>query len=165
MFKIDDFIMYGTTGVCKVIDIKKESIINNIEKEYYVLSYLYSRDTIIKIPVDNEKVNMRKIITRSELTQLIANMPQKEVFWEEDEKTRIEQLKLMIKTGNVEEFISIIKSIYLDKDYKNFIGKRPYKNDLEIMENTERLLNEEFATVLNISPCEVTSYILNNLSQ
>lgn len=65
MFKINDFIMYGILGVCKVIDIKKECIINNIEKEYYVLSHLYSKDTIIKIPIDNEKVNMRKIITRS----------------------------------------------------------------------------------------------------
>ena len=48
MFKVNDYIMYGMTGVCQVVDITKESFIDNLQKEYYVLKYIYSNDTIIK---------------------------------------------------------------------------------------------------------------------
>ena len=46
MFKVNDYIMYGMTGVCQVVDITKESFIDNLQKEYYVLKYIYSNDTI-----------------------------------------------------------------------------------------------------------------------
>ena len=42
MFKVNDYIMYGMTGVCQVVDITKESFIDNLQKEYYVLKYIYS---------------------------------------------------------------------------------------------------------------------------
>ena len=29
MFKVNDYIMYGMTGVCQVVDITKESFIDN----------------------------------------------------------------------------------------------------------------------------------------
>ena len=45
MFKVNDYIMYGMTGVCQVVDITKESFIDNLQKEYYVLKYIYSNDT------------------------------------------------------------------------------------------------------------------------
>ena len=50
MFKVNDYIMYGMTGVCQVVDITKESFIDNLQKEYYVLKYIYSNDNIIKKP-------------------------------------------------------------------------------------------------------------------
>ncbi|MBM6861086.1 CarD family transcriptional regulator, partial [Clostridium saudiense] len=36
MFKVNDYIMYGTTGVCKIIDIKKQKFLGREEKEYYI---------------------------------------------------------------------------------------------------------------------------------
>lgn len=165
MFKVDDYVMYGTTGVCKVIDIRKENFINNIEKDYYVLSHIYSNDTIIKIPVENEKINIRKIISYDEVTNLINDMPNKDMVWIEDERQRNEQFKSIVRTAKAEELIKVIKSVYLDKEHKNQLGKKSYINDVDIMKLAERLLNEEFATILNIPVEEVTSYILNNIPQ
>lgn len=165
MFKIDDYVMYGTTGVCKVIDIRKENIINNTEKDYYVLSHIYSNDTIIKIPVENEKISIRKILSYEEVTNLINDMPNKKTVWIDDERQRNEQFKSMVRSANTEELIKVIKSVYLDKEHKNQIGKKSYINDVDIMKLAERLLNEEFATILNIPLEEVTPYILNNISQ
>ena len=59
MFKVNDYVMYGMTGACKVIDIKKEKFMNNEQKECYVLSPIYSKNMTIKIPVDNKKVIIR----------------------------------------------------------------------------------------------------------
>ena len=44
MFKVDDYIMYGRTGVCKVIDITNERFINGEERKYYVLSGIHNNN-------------------------------------------------------------------------------------------------------------------------
>ncbi|MDU2291865.1 MAG: CarD family transcriptional regulator [Clostridium celatum] len=46
MFKVDDYIMYGITGVCKVIDITNEKFINGDKRDYYVLSPIHNNNTM-----------------------------------------------------------------------------------------------------------------------
>ena len=42
MFKVNDYVMYGMTGACKVIDIKKEKFMNNEQKRMLrVKPYLF----------------------------------------------------------------------------------------------------------------------------
>ena len=165
MFKVNDYIMYGMTGVCQVVDIRKESFIDNLQKEYYVLKYIYSNDTIIKIPTDNEKVPMRKILSKGDVTTLIDGIPNSKSIWIDDDRKRNEEFKSILKTGDTENLIKLIRSIYLDKEYKKSIGKKAYKVDEEIMQIAERLLNEEFATILNIEPNEVAQYISSHVQE
>ena len=159
MFKVNDYIMYGLTGVCQVVDITKESFIDNLQKEYYVLKYIYDNDTIIKIPTDNEKISMRKLLSKEDMSTLINSIPNSETIWIDNDRKRNEEFKSILKTGDIENLVKLIRSIYLDKEYKQSIGKKLYKVDDEIMQTAERLLNEEFATILNISPDKVATYI------
>jgi RNA polymerase-interacting CarD/CdnL/TRCF family regulator len=163
MFKIDDYIMYGTTGVCKVLDITNEKFINGEDRKYYVLTPIYYNDTIIKIPVDNKKVSMRKIISKEAVNSLISSMPNMENLWIDDDRKRNQKFTTMLKGGQCEDLIQMVRSIYLDKEYKKSIGKKTYQADNEIMKEAERLVNEEFATILNISLEEVTPYILSQM--
>lgn len=159
LFKIDDYIMYGMTGVCKVMDITNERFTNGIKKEYYVLNPIYSNNTIIKIPVDNERIAMRKILSKEEITLLISDINNGEVLFIEDDKKRNEQFKSMLKTGKCEELLTIIRSLYLDRKNKQAIGKKLSKGDDEIIQIAEKLLSEEFSVILDISQQEVTDYI------
>lgn len=165
MFKVNDYIMYGLTGVCQVVDITKESFIDNLQKEYYVLKYIYDNNTIIKIPTDNEKISMRKLLSKEDIATLINSMPNSETIWIDNDRQRNEEFKSILKTGDIENLVKLIRSIYLDKEYKQSIGKKLYKVDDEIMQTAERLLNEEFATILNISPDEVSTYISTHVPQ
>lgn len=165
MFKVNDYIMYGLTGVCQVVDITKESFIDNLQKEYYVLKYIYDNDTIIKIPTDNEKISMRKLLSKEDMSTLINSIPNSETIWIDNDRKRNEEFKSILKTGDIENLVKLIRSIYLDKEYKQSIGKKLYKVDDEIMQTAERLLNEEFATILNISPDEVATYISTHIPQ
>ena len=72
MFKINDYVMYGITGVCKILDIKEEKDRNSVIKKYYVLRPIYSKNTIIKTPVNNMKISMRKIHSLDEVNSLIT---------------------------------------------------------------------------------------------
>ena len=108
---------------------------------------------------------MRKILSKGEVTTLINSMPNSETIWIDDDRKRNEEFKSILKTGDIENLVKLIRSIYLDKEYKKSIGKKSYKIDDEIMETAERLLNEEFATILNISPNEVATYISSHIPQ
>lgn len=152
MFKVDDYIMYGRTGVCKVVDITNEKFINGEERKYYVLSPIHNNNnTIIKIPLDNTKVPMRKIISKEDVTSLINDMSNMEELWIEDEKKRSNEFKTMLKSGKCEDLIKLISN----KRH----SKKLNKADKEIIKEAERLVNEEFAIILNILPKEVNSYI------
>lgn len=165
MFKINDYIMYGTVGVCKVIDITKEAIGNSAAKEYYVLDPVYSKNTVIKIPVDNDKISMRNILSKDEIDYLINSIPNTETLWIDNDRERNDQFKSMLRSGDCDDLITIIRSIYLDKKKRKLDGKKVCKGDEEIMHTAEKMINEEFATILHIRPEEVKSYIKSHTPQ
>jgi CarD family transcriptional regulator len=165
MFKIDDYIMYGMTGVCKVLDITNEKFSNGEQRKYYVLSPIYSNNVMIKIPVDNKKIPMRKIISQDNVSSLINDMPKMEKLWIDDEKKRNEQFKKMLKGGQCEDLVKLVRSLYSNKEYIKSINKKSRQADDDIMKEAERLLNEELSIILSISPDEVSSYISNQIAQ
>ena len=101
MFNVDDYIMYGMTGVCKVVDITNEKFINGEKRKYYVLNPIYNNETIIKIPLDNDKIPMRKVISKGDMTSLINDIPNMEILWIDDEKKECFNLRKCLKVGNV----------------------------------------------------------------
>lgn len=163
MFKVSDYVVYGSTGVCQIIDISKEKNLSNDEIQYYVLQPVYNGRMIIKAPVNNQKVLMRQIITKDDVSTFIANMPEKQTIWINDDKQRIENFKAALRTGKSEEWIKIIKTIYLEKEEKLVVGKKLTKIDEDIMKTAEKQLCEEFAIALNISPDEVVPYIIAHI--
>ncbi len=164
MFKINDYVVYGLTGVCLIIDIKKEKNLSNDEIEYYVLQPVYQNKMIIKTPVNNPKVSMRELMTKDEVLSLIASTPEKKTIWINNFRQRKEKYKVALKTGKSEEWIKIIKTINHEKEEKSVIGKKIAQTDEYILKMARKHLYEEFAIVLNISPDEVASYILGQIS-
>ncbi|MGH4138270.1 CarD family transcriptional regulator [Clostridium sp.] len=159
MFKINDYVVYGSTGVCQIIDISKEKNLSSDGIQYYVLQTVYNNKMIIKTPVNNQKILMRQIITKDDVSSLIADIPKRQAIWINDDKERNQNFKVALKTGKSEELIKIIKMIYLEKEEKFALGKKLTKIDEDIMKIAEKQLFEEFAIVLNISPDEVITYI------
>ena len=66
MFQPGELVVYGTTGVCRVLEIAKPQIrLRERDREYYLLKPLY-QDGVIYSPVDSEKVAIRPVMTRAE---------------------------------------------------------------------------------------------------
>ena len=164
MFKIGDYIMYGVTGVCKVTDIIKEKYFDN-EEDYYVLEPVYATtETIIKIPVANKKVFMRNIISKEDIDNLIEEIPLEKEVWIDDERERNYKFKSMVRSGDYRQWSTLIKTIFLKREEKKLEGKKITQEDERLFKSAEKLLNEEIATILHISPDEVPQYIKNNIS-
>jgi CarD family transcriptional regulator len=164
MFQINDIVVYGTTGVCRVTNITKEKYRGNEETEYYVLQPIFSNKMVIKTPVNNQKVVMRNIITKNDVLSLIDTFPQEGAAIIENDRERSELCKAALKTGDSEEWVKVIKILKLEEKEKSAAGKKLNKIDEEIMKAAEKQLFEEFAIVLEISPEEVHQYIKKRIS-
>ena len=77
MFQAGDLLVYGTTGVCRVLSIdRRQERVGSTRQErlYYQLKPIY-QGGLIYTPVDNDKVSMRPIISRQEAEDLISEIP------------------------------------------------------------------------------------------
>ena len=74
MFNVDENIMYGNVGVCRIEGILGgDEIGMNTEKKYYKL-YSYREKEIIYTPTDTN-VFIRKIMTKEQIKELIRKIP------------------------------------------------------------------------------------------
>lgn len=159
MFKVNNYVMYNSAGVYKIIDIRKEKDINNNETEYYVLEPAFNNNLTIKTPVNNPKVLIRNVMSKDEVLDLIDSMPEKETLWINDNRERNKTFKAALRTLDSEKWAKLVKTINLEKQEKINHGKKIMKTDEAIMNAAEKNLHEEFAVALNISPEEVVSFI------
>lgn len=151
MFQVNDTIMYGTQGICTIVDIAEKDFMGT-KKLYYVLKPMGDKAATLFAPVHNEKVEskMRRILTEEEIYQLIESMPNEETQWIENENQRKEQYKRIILGGNHAELIRMIKALYLHKQEREADGKHLYLSDERFFKEAERILYDEFQYVLNV---------------
>lgn len=166
MFNKNDYIIYGSMSVCKIIDIVEEDNIYIGRKFYYVIQPVYSdKNTIIKVPTDSKKIFMRHLLSEKEVMSIIESMPDIEILKIDNDKQRNECFKSIIKNNACEELAQLVKSINISEREKLSIGKKLSKTDEDFKKTAEKLIDEEFATVLNIPVQDVSSFILNHISQ
>lgn len=164
MFKINYYVVYGSTGVCEIKDIKSEKDNNNEEIEYYILNPVYDRRMTIKTPVLNRKVSMRDIMTKEDVSLLINKIADNEVISIENTRERTEAFKSIIRNGESDDLIKVINTIKIDKEEKLNIGKKLNKTEEDIMLAAKKKLYEEFAVVLDIPIEDVSLYIKEKIS-
>lgn len=166
MFKINDYIIYGSMSVCKVLDIIEEENPYIGLNSYYVIQPVYSdKSTIIKVPVDNKKISMRHLLSKNEIMSIIENIPTLDLLEIDNEKQKSEQFKSIIKSSTCTKLTQLIKSINKSEEERLSLGKKLSKTDEDFKKTAQKLINEEFATVLNIPVEDVPSFILNHLHQ
>ena len=159
MFEIGEYIIYNNNGVCKVIDISASPYSKDKSNLYYTLQPVFDIKSKILIPVDSDKVFMRKIHTREEVQTIIESMVNIEPFWIEDRKQRELKLKETFKSHDSYSCMKMLKGLYVEKKNKNAEGKKLSNADNLIFTAAEKLLFEEFAVALDIPLESVSEYI------
>jgi CarD family transcriptional regulator len=162
VFKIGDYVMYGSMGACQITDIEV-STGSQGESTYYVLHPVFDDNMTIKIPTRSEHL-MRPVLTKEEVLKLIESMPEQAPFEMTDDRQRCLALKAAVKTGKNEELVRVIKTLYLEKQAKAEVNKNLKRVHEEIMTAAEKQLYEEFALALEIAPEDVLAYIQNKLA-
>lgn len=159
MFKVNDTIMYGTQGVCTIVEITEKDFMGT-KKEYYVLKPVNDKAATLFAPV-NAKANnkMRRILSKEEVCELLRTIPEEKGNWIPNENRRKEEFKKIIANGEHSELIKMIKSLYLQREKREIEGKHLYLSDERFLKEAERILCDEFRYVLEIEREEVLTYL------
>lgn len=166
MFERGEYIVYGTTGVCRIEDITTMNI-GGISKDrlYYVLSPSSQKGGRIYTPVDNEKTPMRRIMTGQEARALIEQIPQISELWITNEKVREEKYKQCMRSCDCREWIRIIKTLYMRKMERTAQGKKITSTDEKYLRMAEEYLYSEMEIPLGIPKQNMAAYITGQLAE
>jgi CarD family transcriptional regulator len=158
MFNVGNNIVYKK-DVCKIIEIK-ENYIN--ENDYYVLKPLFNDSLKIEIPVTNP--NIRDLITKKEVNDIINKIPEIELIDAEDRMIEYEYKNLM-NTNNHEDLIKIIKTTYLRNKKRVDNNKKLGGKDSDYFNQAEKYLYQEFSVVLGMTYDETKKYVIEKVNK
>lgn len=164
MFQVEDIVLYGNEGVCKIIDICSR-MFRDKEMEYYVLKPIYTQNATVYVPKGNEDLvnQMKKILSKEEILALIEQVSQSDLEWIDNDNLRKEKYRNIIKSGDRLEMMKLVKILYQHQQKLKKIGKKFHANDDKIFKEAEKILYDEFAYVLNIQQEEVIPFIAKQI--
>lgn len=165
MFQVNDVIIYGAQGVCKITDIEEKTV-NHVKKTYFVLKPVGDKGATIFAPTDNELAlrKMRRLLTKDEIHKLIDSMRSENAVWVANENERKELYKSILAKGDHLELIKMIKAIYAHKKEREAEGKRLHMSDERFFKDAEQILYNEFQYVLDLgSKDDLMNYIFARL--
>ncbi|MDL2295765.1 CarD family transcriptional regulator [Lachnospiraceae bacterium OttesenSCG-928-E19] len=166
MYKVDETILYGSHGVCRIVEISERKFNDSI-REYYVLRPIFDEKATLFVPIDNENLvaKMRQVLSKEEIQDLIQAIPDGELIWIENEPARKEKYKAILSEGDRMELIQLIKTLHIHQTKQQEKGKKLHISDERFLKDAEKLLHAEFAHVLKMNIEEVSSFIMDKLKK
>ena len=162
MYQAGEFIVYGTSGVCKVEAVGKSPFEGEEDKLYYTLTPVAGTETIY-LPVDSP-VYTRPVITRAQAERLIAAIPsiEEDHFTSHSLRMSTEHYQTVLRSHDCRELVQLIKAVYA-KSRRS--GRRVSQIDQRYRKRAEELLHGELAGALGIPIDEVQPYISRSISE
>ncbi|MGI5966561.1 MULTISPECIES: CarD family transcriptional regulator [Anaerotruncus] len=167
MYQVGNYIIYGTSGVCRIAAIgRPDASYADPNKSYYTLVPAYGTE-VIYTPVDT-KVFMRPVISKSEAEQLIREIPSIREDsagnpGAKNQQILSEHYQSAIQTHDCGDLIRLIKTIYQKNQAAEKHGKKPGRIDEHYRKRAEELLCGELAIALGIPRDAVLRHILDAL--
>lgn len=164
MFEVGDYVVYGGEGVCRIGAIGPLDLDGKrTDKLYYTLFPVYVCGTKVYTPVSSGKVVMRRILSKEETEKLIGEIPGMEPLKVEDERSREQVYKNVLKTCDCREMVRLIKTVYTRRQKRLSGGKKVTAVDEKYYRAAEEQLYGELAIPLAIDRSMVKDYIFSSI--
>ena len=164
MFEIGEFVIYGFNGICKVHDITHIDMAGSSkDRLYYLLMPISDSGSKVYIPVDNDKITIRKVLTDKEAWKLIDEIPDIDEMWVQNDKQREGIYKTALRTCDCRELVKIIKTSYTRKQERLKQGKKSTATDDKYLKQAKDSLYSELAFVLGKEKSEMEEIISEHI--
>ncbi len=161
-FEKGTYVRYGTSGVCLIDDIRPMTMPGTgTGTDYYVLRPAVNDNSVIYVPVNNEKITavMIPVLSVEEVRSIIRSTAENSLPWIEDRKCRAEQQREILRRCDRRELLRLISCIYLRKRELAESGRKLAGSDENVLRQAEKLVNNELTFVLGIEESQVGGYI------
>lgn len=165
MFRAGDCVIYGSSGACRIADIRRETF-GGESREYYVLVPLCGGSSVF-VPTDNEQLTarMRVPMTQEEAKRMLTEIPREEITWIEDNRQRNTHFQQILLEGSAPDLMRLAKAVWLRRAELRTRGKKNLMADENAFKKAERILFGELSLVLGIAQNEIVPYIEASLAE
>lgn len=159
MYTVQDTVLYGKNGVCRIVDIEERR--NRMErKQYYVMHPVFKEDLTLYAPVGNEeKLGMKPVLTEDELDELLDQAPVLPSDWIDDARARKEEFDAVLSSGDRCRMLDMMRALQRRQSQLQHFGKQLGAKDAIYLKDVRRCVYDEIALVMQIAPDEVAAIL------
>ncbi len=156
MFKVDDCVVYGINGVCKIIDICPSPFDKKDVRLFYVMQPLFGvGNATIYTPADNELQKIRTLISKESAEALLRTPPTIETVSVDVEKKRRDAYHTVMQEGSPLSYLRILKSVKYRRNEATENKKHLPDVDVEYEAKARKCLYGELSVVLGCEYGEI----------
>lgn len=166
MYQIDDVVLYGIHGVCRITQIEPK-VFAGEEHLYYMMKPVFDERSTFFVPTENELSikKLRPLLSVEEIKQLIQTIPTQKTIGIIDEKHRKEAYQQIIESGDRCKILQLIITLHKRKEAQQKAGKKQHLIDERFLKEAETVIGDEFAYVLHLDRSNVFSYVKEQLNE
>lgn len=155
MYAVGQSVIYGSHGVCTIVEIEEKSVDHKLVS-YYALEPLAAPGTRYYIPVHNAIAvsKMRLPLTGEELTRMIENNTCDPRCWIDNENARKLRYKELLSNCEPDQMLMTVRLLRQHRDTQFAAGRKFHVCDANFLKTAEALLSAEIAFVLGIDKAE-----------
>jgi len=163
MYRIGELVQYGTSGVCRVEEIVQGVPWLQKDVKCYLLVPVNKKEEKIYTPMDNDKVIMRRILSKEEIKELLDKASEIKELTIVNEKQCENLYREELYSVDCYRWLGLLKTLYARKAARLAMGKKVTATDERYLKNVEERLKEEL--MLTIGQDAVASELekLSNL--
>ena len=166
MYRKDQLVFYGNTGVCRVADVaplpqQKDG------RLYYTLIPLFSPfSETIHVSVST-RAFMRPVISAAEAKSYLDNISHisAEPFRSRDHKETANHYSEMLNTHDCMQYLQLMKSLYRKIEENARVGKHISQTEQRYLKQAETLLYGELAAALGKEPGEIRTEVQQRFAE
>lgn len=164
MYGIGQRVMYGIHGVCLVAD-TEEQVLDGKRVTYLVLTPLSQPGSRFLIPTHNAAAmgKLHPMLTREELEALLDSEAVRADAWIPEENQRKQTYRELIVSGNRQALLAMVRTLWQHKQAQTRAGRKAHLCDDNFLRDAQKLLADEVAAVLEVTPEEATRYLHQRL--
>ncbi|MCR4897416.1 MAG: CarD family transcriptional regulator [Lachnospiraceae bacterium] len=160
MFNVEDYVVCGNKGVCKVDHIGTLDM-SGVDKdeEYYILKPVYSTGSTVYVPVETAEQSVRPVLSHKEADSLVDEIPSISRLEIRNEKELEQEYKVCIRSNDARELVKLLKTIYTRREARFAAGRKETALDAKYFRIAGDYLFGELAISLELPRAEVETYI------
>ena len=166
-FEAGMHVRYGGNGIClidRIEDVPSPDF--QPPRRCYILKPLRNNGMVVSVPVDSEVLcaKLKPLLSREEIDRMLSETAQQEPMeWQPDRKLRGSEFRRILSAGDADQLLRLIRCVLHQRSLLAQNGKHLSAMDENFRKDAERMLDDEFAFSLGITPIEAGKYICRML--
>ena len=164
MCHLDDYVIYGIHGACRVLGREKQ-LVNKKRTEFLVLEPLVQSGSKYYVPADNPTAmaKLQAVLSQDELVKLLESDAVREDCWISDEGRRKQAYRELITSADRLRLMQMVGSLYRYRGVQEAAGRKFHLCDDNFLRDAERLLSSEISLVMNLPADEARDFLRKHL--